>query len=113
MRPRRKDAPSLENYVDRLETYADVLEDRISRLTVVMDELADDLGKAKDTIGTVLFRHRWAAERAERGPCDCDTCMYLIWKDGEAVCERDEEMTPLGRRAMERGACPLWGRVEE
>ena len=113
MRPNREDAPTIENYVERLENYADVLEDRIAKLNAVIGELKDDLTTAKDTIGRVLYRYRWATERADRGTCDCDTCGHIARVDGELVCTRDREMTPEAWQAMERGACPLWDRGEE
>lgn len=113
MRPSREDAPTIENYVERLENYADVLEDRIVKLNAVMGGLTEDLTKAKDAIGIVLFRHRWAMETADRGTCDCDTCRHIARVDGELICTRDREMTPEDWQAMERGACPLWDRVEE
>ena len=113
MRPNREDAPTIENYVERLENYADVLEDRIARMNAVIGELKDDLTTAKDAISRVLYRHRWVMETADRGTCDCDTCRYLLWRDGEAACDRDREMTPEDWQAMEGGACPLWDRGEE
>lgn len=113
MRPSREDAPTIENYVERLENYADVLEDRIARLNAVIGELKDDLTTAKDAISRVLFRYRWVMETADRGTCDCNTCGRIARVDGELVCTRDREMTPEDWQAMERGACPLWDRGEE
>lgn len=114
MRPNREEAPNIENYVERLEEYIDGLEERLSKLESSIGNLAKDLTRAKDDIGMVLYRYRWAMETADRGTCDCDTCKYLTGNPcGDMICSRDKEMTPEGWQAMERGACPLWSRKTE
>ena len=114
MRPRREEAPNIENYVERLEEYIDELEDRTAKLNAVIGGLHDDLTRTKESIGMALYRFRWATETADRGTCDCDTCKYLTGNPFEdLVCGRDKEMTPEGWQAMERGACPLWSRKTE
>lgn len=113
MRPSREDAPTIENYVERLEAYVDVLEAMMAKTERIIGGLADDLTKAKDSISRALYRYGWVMETADRGTCDCDTCGHIARVDGELVCTRDREMTPEDWQAMERGACPLWARGEE
>ena len=109
MRPSREEASSVENYAERLEIYVSLLEERVSELESSIGKLFDDLTRAKDGIGTILYRYRWATEMNDIGLCDCDTCKYLTGNPFEdMVCSRDKEMTPEGWQAMERGACPLW-----
>ena len=109
MRPNREEAPNIENYVERLEAYIDELEGAVAKMESSIGNLHEDLTRAKDDIGMVLYRYRWATEMGDRGTCDCDTCKYLT---GNMVCSRDKEMTPESWQAMERGACPLWSRAE-
>ena len=110
MRPSREEASSVENYAERLEVYISLLEERISELESSIGKLYDDLTRAKDGIGMVLYRYRWATETNDIGICDCDTCKYAtgdLWC-GDAGCSHEEVMTPVGWEMMERGACPLW-----
>lgn len=114
MRPNREEAPNIENYVERLESYIDELEGVVARMESDIGNLAKDLTRVKESIGMVLYRHRWATEMGDRGTCDCDTCRYLTGNPFEdMICSRDREMTPEGWQAMERGACPLWSRKAE
>lgn len=114
MRPNREEAPTIENYAERLEEYIDGLEERVSELESSIGNLHKDLTRAKDGIGMVLYRYRWATEMGDRGACDCDTCRYVTGDPcGDMVCSRDREMTPEDWEAMERGACPLWSRKTE
>ena len=113
MRPRREEAPSIENYVERLEAYIDELEGVVAKQNSIIGGLHDDLTRAKESIGMALYRYRWAMEAADRGTCDCDTCKYVAGNLEDLICSRDKEMTPEGWQAMERGACPLWSRKTE
>lgn len=114
MRPKREEAPTIENYVERLEAYIDEQEDMVAKLNAIIGYLRDDLTRAKESIGTALYRFRWAIETADRGTCDCDTCKYVTGDlCGDMICSRDREMTPEDWEAMERGACPLWSRKTE
>lgn len=109
MRPSREEASSVENYAERLEIYVSLLEERVSELESSIGKLYDDLARAKDGIGMVLYRYRWATEMGDRGTCDCDTCRHVMSVTCEdMICSRDKEMTPEGWEALERGACPLW-----
>ena len=113
MRPTREEAPSIENYVERLEAYIDELEGVVAKMEADIGNLAKDLTRVKESIGMVLYRYRWATETADRGTCDCDTCRFITGDPcGELECSRDKEMTPEDWQAMERGACPLWSRAE-
>lgn len=114
MRPNREEAPNIENYVERLEEYIDELEERLSELESSIGNLSKDLTRAKDGIGMVLYRYRWATEMGDRGTCDCDTCKHVMAVSCEdLLCGRFKEMTPESWQAMERGACPLWSRKTE
>ena len=109
MRPSREEASSVENYAERLEAYVSLLEERVSELESSIGELFDDLARAKDGIGTILYRYRWATETNDIGICDCDTCRHVMAVSCEdLLCGRFKEMTPEGWEALERGACPLW-----
>ena len=110
MRPKREEASSVENYAERLEAYISLLEERISELESSIGELYDDLTRAKDGIGMVLYRYRWVTEMNDVGICDCDTCKYATGDlcCGDVECSREEVSTPVGLEAVERGACPLW-----
>ena len=114
MRPRREEAPTIENYVERLEAYIDELEGVVAKMEADIGNLSKDLTRTKESIGMVLYRYRWATETADRGTCDCDTCRHVMSVScGELLCGRFKEMTPEDWQAMERGACPLWSRKTE